>query len=43
MWGQVEGKPKIEIARTVMGDMLGKLPADVQAGLMVYLRAPPQG
>jgi hypothetical protein len=36
MWGQVEGKAKIEIARTVMGDMMGKLPADVQAGLMVY-------
>lgn len=34
--GQVEGKSKIEIARTVMSDMLAKLPADVQAGLMVY-------
>jgi hypothetical protein len=36
MWGRVEGKPKIEIARTVMGDMLGKLPDDVRTGLMVY-------
>ncbi len=36
MWGQVEGQPKIEIARTVMGGMMEKLPNDVRAGLMVY-------
>ena len=36
MWGQVEGHPKIEIARQVMSDLIGRLPADVQAGLLVY-------
>lgn len=36
MWGQIEGRPKIEIARQVMSDLVGRLPADVQAGLLVY-------
>ncbi len=36
MWGRVGGKPKIEIARSVMGDMIRKLPQDIQTGLMSY-------
>ncbi len=36
MWGQVEGRPKIEIARQVMVDLSERLPENVQTGLMVY-------
>jgi len=36
MWGQVEGRAKIDIARQVLGDLTARLPADVQAGLLVY-------
>lgn len=36
MWGQVEGKRKIDIARSVMGDMVQKLPGTVKTGLMSY-------
>lgn len=36
MWGQIEGRHKIEIARTVMGDLAANLPEQAQAGLMSY-------
>ncbi|MCP5451722.1 MAG: VWA domain-containing protein [Gammaproteobacteria bacterium] len=36
MWAKVGDQPKIDIAKTVMTDMLRKLPPDVNAGLMVY-------
>ncbi len=36
MWGKVEGRPKIEIAREVMGDLAKRLPPDARVGLMVY-------
>jgi Mg-chelatase subunit ChlD len=36
MWGQIEGRPKIEIARTVMGDLLTNLPDQTRAGLMSF-------
>ena len=36
MWGQIEGKPKIVIAKEVMTELIDKMPADFQTGLMVY-------
>ncbi len=36
MWGQIEGRPKIEIARTVLGDLLTNLPDQTRAGLMIF-------
>lgn len=36
MWGQIEGRAKIEIAREVLGDVLGQLPAENALGLMAY-------
>jgi len=36
MWGQIEGEAKISIARTVVGDLLGEIPADMELGLTVY-------
>lgn len=36
MWGRVEGRPKIEIAREVMGEVLRDLPGYVAVGLVVY-------
>jgi Ca-activated chloride channel family protein len=37
MWGQVEGRAKIEIARELIRDeVVGKLPADMPIGLMAY-------
>lgn len=36
MWAKVGNQPKIDIAKTVMTDMLRKLPPDVNIGLMVY-------
>ena len=36
MWGQVDGKPKIEIAREVMGTLLQDWNEDIDLGLMVY-------
>jgi Ca-activated chloride channel homolog len=36
MWGQIQGKPKIEIAREVIGDLMGTLDADLEIGLMAY-------
>ncbi len=36
MWGQIEGKAKITIAKEVMADLISELPTDFQTGLMVY-------
>lgn len=36
MWGQVDGVAKITTAKTVLNRLLGDLPADTRAGLMVY-------
>jgi hypothetical protein len=36
MNAQVEGKPKIEVARKVMGGLINTLPADVSVGLETY-------
>ena len=36
MWGPINGKPKIEIAREVMNDLIARLPANMRAGLMAY-------
>jgi len=37
MWGQIEKKPKIEIAQTVFSDLIQNLSdKDINAGLMVY-------
>ncbi|WP_187393009.1 VWA domain-containing protein [Maritimibacter fusiformis] len=36
MWGQIDGVNKIVIAREVIGELLGTLPADQELGLMSY-------
>lgn len=36
MWGQLEGRSKIEIAREALGQMLTALPAQQQLGLVAY-------
>ncbi|BBO80746.1 hypothetical protein DSCO28_13120 [Desulfosarcina ovata subsp. sediminis] len=36
MWGQIDGKAKIEIAKAVLNDLIVKIPATFQTGLMVY-------
>lgn len=36
MWGQIDGKSKVEIARSVIGELLDKLPADRRLGLVAY-------
>jgi len=36
MWGQIDGKAKITIAQSVVGDLLGTLPDDINLGLTVY-------
>lgn len=36
MWGQMEGKTKMEIAATVMTDAVNKLPDNQQLGLVAY-------
>ncbi len=36
MWGRVEGKTKIEIARNVLQEILATLPPDQSAGFMAY-------
>jgi len=36
MWGQVEGRAKIEIAREVLGDLLAGWDASVEVGLTAY-------
>lgn len=36
MWGQIDGKPKISIARDVLGKVLGTKPKSLSLGLMSY-------
>ena len=36
MWGQIDGKAKIVIAKEVMADLIDQIPADFQTGLIVY-------
>ncbi|MCB0346349.1 MAG: VWA domain-containing protein [Bdellovibrionales bacterium] len=36
MWGRVDGKPKIEAAKNVMSELVNGMPADLNAGLIVY-------
>ncbi|MFQ5631460.1 MAG: VWA domain-containing protein, partial [bacterium] len=36
MWGQIEGKNKIMIARQVLKDLLGELPEQTNIGLVAY-------
>ncbi|WP_305989233.1 VWA domain-containing protein [Roseibium sp. MMSF_3544] len=36
MWGQIEGRTKIEIAREAMSNVLGTLPEDIELGLFAY-------
>ena len=36
MWGQIEGRAKIEIARDVIADLLGSLDPGLQLGLVAY-------
>jgi len=36
MWGQIDGKAKIEIARKTLSDVLGSLPSDLELGLIAY-------
>jgi len=36
MWGQIENKPKIAIAKDVMSHLIQELPDNIQAGLQVY-------
>lgn len=36
MWGQIEGKTKIEIARDTLGTVLSAVPASNELGLIVY-------
>ena len=36
MWGQIDGKPKLEIAREALAQVLKSIPADTELGLMAY-------
>jgi hypothetical protein len=36
MWGQIDGRPKLEIARETVANVLGTLPADQALGLIAY-------
>ncbi|TAA50226.1 MULTISPECIES: VWA domain-containing protein [unclassified Shinella] len=36
MWGQIDGRPKLEIARTTVADVLKTIPAGQQLGLLAY-------
>ena len=36
MWGRVDGEPKIDVARRVLGGLVRDLPADVSVGLQAY-------
>ncbi|MEP1515396.1 MAG: VWA domain-containing protein [Nitratireductor sp.] len=36
MWGQIDGKPKLEIARETLSDVLTTLPVELELGLMAY-------
>lgn len=36
MWGQIDGKPKIEIAKAVLKDLSAKMPTGAKMGLIAY-------
>ena len=36
MWGRVEGKTKIEVAKDTLGDLIAQMPSGVHTGLTVY-------
>ena len=36
MWGQIDGKTRIEIARQALSGVLGAVPPSTELGLMVY-------
>jgi Ca-activated chloride channel homolog len=36
MWGQIDGKAKLEIARTALATVLKDIPADTELGLIAY-------
>ncbi|MCB6177305.1 VWA domain-containing protein [Rhodobacter sp. Har01] len=36
MWGQIDGRAKLEIAREALASVLGSLPAETEIGLMAY-------
>jgi Ca-activated chloride channel homolog len=36
MWGQIDGRTKLEIAREALAEVVGSLPADTEMGLMAY-------
>ena len=36
MWGQIDGKPKIAIAKTVMDELVDEIPENLYVGLTVY-------
>jgi len=36
MWGQIDGKPKLEIARDALRSVLQTLPSDLELGFMAY-------
>jgi len=36
MWGQIDGRTKLEIARETVAGVLGSLPADREVGLLAY-------
>lgn len=36
MWGQIDGRAKIEIARETLGDVLAVVPAETALGMIVY-------
>lgn len=36
MWGQIDGRAKLEIAREALGSVLAGLPAETELGLMAY-------
>jgi len=36
MWGQIDGRPKVEIARETLRTVLQSVPADMELGLMAY-------
>jgi Ca-activated chloride channel homolog len=36
MWGQIDGRTKVEIAREALGEVLQSVPAETELGLMAY-------
>lgn len=36
MWGQIDGKPKLQIAREALAEVLKTMPADTELGLIAY-------